>query len=90
MMRWPKSKKAQVAISLAIALLSSISVLSQIVMKGFNDFYFGPRKSYPYPYATATDAQTAMWMKCGITFFLVFVILYALQQRFASKRRNST
>jgi hypothetical protein len=77
-----------VAISFGIAVLSTLFVLSQIVMKGFNDFYFGPHKSFPYPYRTVTDAQIATWLKCGATFLIVFTILYLLQRRLTSAKRT--
>ena len=89
MMSWPKSKKVQAAISFALAAWSATGVFVQFAMRSFNDFYFAPHKAYPYPYQTEAAARIALGLKCGMTFLVVFAILYFAQRGLAANRRNA-
>lgn len=49
-------------------------------MDGFNNFYFGPHKAFPYPYKNAHQAHLAYSAKCGTTFLGVFLFAFILQR----------
>jgi hypothetical protein len=89
MAKWPRSKRAQVAIAFAVALSSAVLVFAQIAMESFNNFYFPPHKAYPYPYPTEWAAQIAMCRDCCGTFVVVFAIVYAAQRVFAKTQHNT-
>ena len=91
MKKWPQAKGIQAAIAFAVALLSAVFVFVQFAMKSFNNFYFPPHKTYPYPHPNEVAARIAMWRDCGLTFLVVFVIMYMAQRRFIATRhpRNS-
>jgi uncharacterized membrane protein len=86
MARGPRSKAVQAVIAFVVASLSAVAVFGLIVMDSINHFYFPPYKTYPYPYATVRSAQIAHSGECGLTFLGAFVILFAVQRRFATKR----
>ena len=86
MMMWPRSRGVQVAIAFGVALLAAVYVFVQIAMGSFNHFYFPPHRAYPYPYPTESAARMAMGRDCGLTFLVVFGILYAVQRRFIAAR----
>jgi hypothetical protein len=86
MAHWPRSKVVQASIAFVAASLSAVGVLGLIAMDSINHFYFPPYKTYPYPYATVRSAEIAHFGECGLAFLGVFVILYAVQRRFAAKR----
>ena len=86
MMKWPQAKVIQAAIAFAVALVSASLVLVQFAMKSFNNFYFAPHRAYPYPYPNEWAAKIAMWRDCGLTFFVVFGILYMAQRWFMAPR----
>jgi hypothetical protein len=86
MIEWPKSKGMQATIAFTVALLSAVFVFVQIEMEYFNHYYFAPHKAYPYPYPTEWSARIAMCRDCGVTFLVVFAILYAVQRRFIATR----
>jgi hypothetical protein len=87
MMKWPQAKGIQAAIAFAVALLSAVFVFVQFAMESFNNYYFPPHKAYPYPYPNEWAARIAMWRDCGLTFLVVFAILYMAQRRFIATRR---
>jgi hypothetical protein len=86
-MKWPRAKGIQAAVAFVVALLSAVFVFLQFAMQSFNNFYFPPHKSYPYPYPTEWAARIAMWRNCGLTFLVVFAIIYMSQRRFITARR---
>jgi 4-amino-4-deoxy-L-arabinose transferase-like glycosyltransferase len=88
MIKWPRSKGVQVTIAFLVALFSAAFVVAQIAMESFNHYYFPPHKAYPYPYATAWDAQMAMCRDCGLTFVIVFAILLVAQRKFTAARHT--
>lgn len=89
MAKWPKSKGVQAAIAAVVAILAAICVFGLVAMTSFNNFYFGPHKAYPYPYADVHTAQMALLRDCGLTMLVVFGVVFLIQRRFASPRRTS-
>jgi hypothetical protein len=87
-MKWPRTKGTQAAAALVVASLSAAYVFLQFAAGSFNHFYFHPHETYPYPYPTARAAQVAMWRDCGLTFLVVFAILYMIQRRVIASRRT--
>lgn len=79
-MKWPRSKAAQSTIALVLGLLAGVAEWLQLAMESFNNFYFGPHKAFPYPYADVHGAHVAMYRKCGSAFALVFIGTFALQR----------
>jgi hypothetical protein len=84
-MRWPRSNAAQTVIALILGLIACVSEYAQMAMQSFNNFYFGPHKAYPYPYADVRSANLVWVRNCGLAFGLVFICILALQ-RFLMKR----
>jgi len=84
-MRWPRSKAAQTVIALTLGLIACVGEYAQMAMQSFNNFYFGPHKAYPYPYADVKSADLAWVRNCGLAFGLAFLVTVALQ-RFIVKR----
>ena len=85
MAAWPKSKRVQVAIAVAAAIFAMICVLLQIATTSFNNFYFGPHKAYPYPYANAHTAQMVLYRDCGLAMLGVFIAVFATQRLLTSR-----
>jgi hypothetical protein len=87
-MRWPRSKAVQTVIALTLGLIACVSEYAQMAMQSFNNFYFGPHKAYPYPYADVHSANLVWFRNCGLAFGLVFLGTLALQ-RFIVKRNSN-
>jgi hypothetical protein len=79
-MKWPRSKATQSILALLFGLVAALTEWLQLAMESFNNFYFGPHKSYPYPHPDARSANIAMVWKCGLAFALVFIGIFALQR----------
>jgi hypothetical protein len=79
-MRWPRSKAAQTLIALTLGLIACANEYARMAMQSFNNFYFGPHKAYPYPYADVHSANLALVRKCGLAFALAFLGTVALQR----------
>jgi hypothetical protein len=87
-MKWPQAKGIQAAIAFVVALLSAAFVCLKFAARSFNNFYFPPHKAYPYPYPNEAAARIAMSKACGLTFLVVFVIVYATERRFVAPRHS--
>lgn len=85
-MRWPRSKIARVFIALATGILAGVNEFARFAMKSFNNFYFGPHKAYPYPYADAHSANLALARSCCVAFGLTFIGAFALQVLITCRR----
>jgi len=85
-MRWPRSRTVQTIIALVLGLIAGVSEYARMAMESFNNFYFGPHKAYPYPYADVHTANLVWARNCALTFGLVFLGTIALQ-RFTVRRR---
>jgi hypothetical protein len=79
-MRWPCSKITQAAIALALGITAGASEFARFAMKSFDNYYFGPHKAFPYPYADAHSANLALARNCSLAFGLVFAGTFALQR----------
>lgn len=88
MARWPKSKGVQALIATVAALLAEVCVYASFVMASFNNFYFGPHKAYPYPYADVHAAQTAIYRESGLTLLVVFAVVFTIQRLFTAAHRK--
>ena len=79
-MSWPRSKITQTVIALMLGLIAGAIEFGRFAMKSFDNFYFGPHKAFPYPYADSHSANLAMARNCGIAFVLVFALAFGLQR----------
>jgi hypothetical protein len=86
-MRWPQSKSIQAVIAFAVATISAILVAANIAMESFNHYYFAPHRAFPYPYPTDWAARLAMCRDCGLTFLVVFAIVYVVQRWLTAAQR---
>jgi hypothetical protein len=84
---WPRSKITQAIIAIAHRRYSA-SEAARFAMKSFNNFYFGPRKPYPYPYADAHSANLALVRDCSLAFVSAFIGAFTLQQLLATRKPN--
>jgi len=87
-MRWPRSKISQTLIALVLAILDGANECGRFEMRSFHNFYFGPHKAFPYPYASAHSAYLALARNCGLAFGIVFIAALALQRSLTSRRPN--
>lgn len=88
MARWPKSGRAQAAVAFVVGLLAAICVLVRIETTSFNNYYFGPHKAYPYPYADAHTYRIALYRDCGLTMLGVFAVVFVIQRLFTALHRS--
>jgi hypothetical protein len=87
-MRWPRSKTTQSIIALALGLLAGVNEVGRFALHSFNDFYFGPHKAYPYPYADTRTADLVLARDCAVAFGIVFLAAVALQRLITRRDSN--
>jgi hypothetical protein len=87
-MRWPRSKVTQAIAALVLGVIASAMEFANFAVKSFNNFYFGPHRAYPYPYADVHSANLALARGCGLVFGLVFVAAFALQRLITKRQPN--
>lgn len=87
-MRWPRSKTTQAIIALTLGLLAGANEFGRFAMRSFNNFYFGPHKAYPYPYADTRTAHLVLARNCAVAFGIVFLGAFALLRLIARLKAN--
>ena len=87
-MKWPRSKTTQVIVASTLGLIAGANEYVQFAARSFNNFYFGPHRAYPYPYADVRSANMAMARDCGLAFAAVFLIAFAIQQVLTRRKLN--
>ncbi len=87
-MRWPRSKMTQAIVALVLSLTAGAIECARFAMKSFNNYYFGPHRGYPYPYADVRTANLALVRDCISVFGLVFVASFVLERLVTRRQLN--